>query len=209
MNMKPWALMICAILLLSGAASAATEDPGPLETLKAPVDKFLKVLNDPYYAKTENRKAQRDKIWEIASPVFDFKELSRRAVGKTWLNFSAEEQVRFTNVFSQFLGNTYIDKIQGEYKNIKIDFEKELTKGSKAMVRTKLRRENLEVPIDYRMRHIDGSWKIYDILVENGVSLVKNYRVQFSSILQNESPGELIKRLEKKLAEQNSGTAQN
>ena len=77
------------------------------------------------------------------------------------------------------------------------------------MVRTKLRRETLEIPIDYRMKKIDGVWKIYDILVENGVSLVKNYRVQFSSILKNETPGQLIKRLEEKLAEQETNTPNN
>jgi phospholipid transport system substrate-binding protein len=35
--------------------------------------------------------------------------------------------------------------------------------------------------------------------VENGVSLVKNYRVQFKSALQKETPAELIKRLQAKL----------
>lgn len=209
MTIKRWAFMICTVFIFAGAVDAATDTMGPLETLKGPVNQFLKVLNDPFYTKTENKAAQRDKIWEIASPVFDFKEISRRAIGKPWQKFSTDEQNQFAAVFSQFLGNTYIDKLQGEYKNVKIDFNRELIKGSKAMVRTKLRRESLEMPIDYRLRNTDGTWKIYDILVENGVSLVKNYRVQFRSILKNETPGQLIKRLEKKLAAQQTNTPQN
>ena len=63
-------------------------------------------------------------------------------------------------------------------------------------------RESVEIPIDYRMRWNDSQWKIYDILVENGVSLVQNYRVQFRSILEKEPPAELIRRLEEKLREQ-------
>jgi phospholipid transport system substrate-binding protein len=55
------------------------------------------------------------------------------------------------------------------------------------------------MPVDYRMKQVNGQWKIYDVLVENGVSLVKNYRVQFTSALQKESPAQLIQRLEKKL----------
>jgi phospholipid transport system substrate-binding protein len=48
----------------------------------------------------------------------------------------------------------------------------------------------------------DGQWKVYDMIVE-GVSLVKNYRTQFASILRKEKPAQLIEQLNNKLAEQN------
>jgi phospholipid transport system substrate-binding protein len=99
------------------------------------------------------------------------------------------------------LGSTYIDKLQGEFQHEQVDFEKELVKGSKALVRTHLRRKNTAIPIDYRMHHVDGEWKIYDILLENGVSLVQNYRVQFASILKKKTPAQLIEELEGKLTE--------
>lgn len=47
----------------------------------------------------------------------------------------------------------------------------------------------------------DGKWKVYDVIIEK-ISLVQNYRTQFRSILRKESPGELIERLKKKIAEQ-------
>jgi len=46
----------------------------------------------------------------------------------------------------------------------------------------------------------DDSWKVYDVSVEN-VSLVKNYRSQFQSILQNSSPDQLIAILREKIHE--------
>jgi phospholipid transport system substrate-binding protein len=76
-------------------------------------------------------------------------------------------------------------------------------KGAKALVRTRLLRENATIPIDYRMRQSDGAWKVYDILVENGVSIVKNYYVQFNSMLRENTPAQLIERLEKKLNHRN------
>ncbi len=200
MTKKRLALMISMVLVLTAVVNGATDGMGPLETLQGTVNQFLEVLNDPDYVQLKSRTVQRDKIWEIASTIFDLREISRRAIGKPWLKFSAEEQDRFTAVFTRFLGNTYIDKLQGEYKDVKVDFNRVLIKGSRAMVRTKLIRESLDVPIDYRMRNIDGAWRVYDVLIENGVSLVKNYRVQFSSILKKETPGQLIKRLEEKLA---------
>ncbi len=202
MALRLWAIILCSILSMTGYAIAVGETR-PMETLQGPIDEIISILNDPTYQSDALKSEQRDKIWEIARPVFNFNEISRRAIGKPWARFSQEEKERFSTVFSEFLGTTYIDKLQGEYSNEQIDFDKELVKGSKALVRTRLKRKNLEIPIDYRMHRVDGSWKIYDILLENGVSLVKNYRVQFTSMLKTKSPAQLIEELEKKLAEHN------
>ena len=205
MRTRFWASIPLLILLFyGGPLLASTENIRPLETLQGPINKIIDLLNDPSYAGPEKRALQRDRIWEIARPVFDFEEISRRAIGKSWSSFSADEKSRFTAIFAEFLGNTYIDKLQGEYHNERIAFDKELVKGNKALVRTRLQRETLEIPIDYRMQQIDGAWKIYDILVENGVSIVKNYYVQFNSMLQNNTPHQLIEKLEKKLNNQDA-----
>ena len=202
MNMNRWALMLAVFFLLVDPSQAVTDSKNPMETLREPFNQIIALLNDPSYQGADKKALQRGKIWEIARPVFDFDEISRRAIGKSWDTFSAQEKSRFTTVFSEFLGNTYIDKLQGEFHNEKIDFDKELVKGSKALVRTRLRREATVIPIDYRMQQIDGAWKIYDILVENGVSIVKNYYVQFNSMLQEGTPAQLIERLQKKLDSQ-------
>lgn len=206
MAQKYRALIFCGILWLSCITAVESKEAPPMETLKGPIDQIISILNDASYKGASKRAAQREKIWQIARPVFNFDEISRRAIGKPWKTFSKDEKTRFSNIFSEFLGSTYIDKLQGEYNNEQIDFDKELVKGSKALVRTRLRRKNLEIPIDYRMHQVDGAWKIYDILVDNGVSLVKNYRVQFTSILKNGTPAQLIERLEKKLALQKKTT---
>jgi phospholipid transport system substrate-binding protein len=202
MALKFRSLIFIVIFMSSAMANAGTQDRSPMETLKEPIDQIISILNDDTYKGTAKKDAQRNKIWQIARPVFNFDEISRRAIGKPWTRFSPDEKSRFSAVFSEFLGSTYIDKLQGEFSNERIDFDKELVKGSKALVRTRLSRQNIEIPIDYRMHQIDGAWRIYDILVDNGVSLVKNYRVQFTSILKKGTPSQLIERLEKKLAAQ-------
>ena len=196
---KSWILVLTIFLWLAGPSWANAVLKRPMQTLEEPINRIIEVLNDPAYRHPDKKALQRDKIWEIARPIFDFDEISRRAIGKSWNKFTPDERKRFTTIFSEFLGNTYIDKLQGEYHNEKIDFEKELVKGDKALVRTRLRRETAEIPIDYRMQQVEGVWKVYDILVENGVSIVKNYYVQFNSILREGTPAQLIERLEKKL----------
>lgn len=202
MAVMRWAGLFFISLFIAHTPLSYAESLSPLETLKGPINQIVAILNDPGYKTQGQKSIQRDKIWEVVRPLFDFTEISRRTIGENWTKFSKEEQTRFTNVFSEFLGNTYIDKMQGEYHNEKIVFLSELVRGPIALARTKLKRESLEIPIDYRMKQEDGIWKVYDILVENGVSLVKNYRVQFKSILQKETPAQLIERLEKKLTDQ-------
>lgn len=195
-------LIFCMVMLFFVPTPSYAEVLSPRATLQGSIDQIIKVLNDPAYKTPDQRADQRNKIWEIANPMFDFAEISKRSIGKPWNKFSEQEKIQFTEVFSKFFGATYIDKLQGEYNNEKIDIGKELIKGNRALVQTKLLRKSTAVVLDFRLKQSDGQWKIYDVLVENGVSLVKNYRVQFSSALQKESPAQLIDKLEKRLAEQ-------
>ena len=78
-------------------------------------------------------------------------------------------------------------------------FTKELIKKKKAQVNTKIVTDTVEIPIDYRLfQGKNGSWQVYDMVIE-GVSLVGNYRSQFSQILEKDSYAELIKTLKKKI----------
>lgn len=217
MNLKLWstiAVTLCLIftpaIALSASETAAPVAPNsssPIEIVKKRVNSIIDALNDPQLSKPENRTTQRDKIWEIANMMFDFNEISRRTIGKQWTTFSSEEKKRFTDIFAKFLYNTYIEKVEGEASSEKIStdlisWDKELIKEDRALVRSKLMRSSAHLPIDYKMQHKNDDWKVYDILVENGVSIVQNYRVQFKSILEKETPAQLIVKLQEKLDNQ-------
>jgi phospholipid transport system substrate-binding protein len=189
------------VFLVMGSGAASAQASSPMETIKGRIDQVIELLNDPQFKDPGRRSVQREKIWETASPLFDFREISRRTVGPSWERFSEEQREQFTKVFSEFLGNTYLDRVQGEYQNEQVVYVSEAVREPQALVRTQLVREKAVMPIDYRMRLEEGQWKIYDVLVENGVSIVQNYRVQFQSILQKESPDQLIARLEQRLQE--------
>lgn len=190
-------LFVFLIFLISPLSTDA--QPKPLEALKPPIDQFIAILNDPKYKADESLKSeQHDRIWEAVNSIFDFNEISKRALARDWRKFSSSEKEEFTEIFGTFLGNTYISKIQGEYHNEKIIYgDEQIVDNKWALVRTSIKRETLEIPVDYKMKLIDGQWKIYDVVVE-GISLVKNYRIQFSSILKKETPAQLIERLKKK-----------
>jgi phospholipid transport system substrate-binding protein len=200
MRARTWIIHIITFsLLVLGYGFAYAQTQSPMDTVKARIDQVITTLNDPQYKDSANRQAQRDKLWEIASPMFDFKEISRRTVGPAWDKFTEAQKDQFINVFTEFLGNTYLDRVQGEYQNEEVVYVSEAVREPQALVRTQLVRGKTVMPIDYRMRLDAGQWKVYDVLVENGVSIVQNYRVQFQSILQKDSPDQLIARLEQRV----------
>jgi phospholipid transport system substrate-binding protein len=195
-------ILVLKIILLIGLLTphiVTAAQLKPLEELRPPFDKVIAILNDPKYKTDEALKSeQRDQIWKAVDVIFDFEEVSKRALARNWRKFSDSEKKKFTDVFGTFLGNTYMDKIQGEYHNEKIVYGDEKIIDDKwALVRTKIKREALEIPVDYKMKLIDGHWKVYDVVIES-VSLIKNYRTQFNTILKKQTPAQLIERLEKK-----------
>lgn len=208
MIVKTIAVIVTVLMTMVCPVMAAS--PEPMAVIKDPIDAVIGILNDPQYKDAGKKSVQRDEIWKTVQPMFDFEEISKRTVAREWKRFSSAEKAAFADVFAQFLGNTYIDKIQGEYHNEQIvylgqDFYSDVY----AEVKTHIVRETLEIPVDYRMfKNKDGIWKVYDIIVE-GVSLVKNYRTQFASILRTKKPAQLIEQLNEKLAEQNRRLAEN
>jgi phospholipid transport system substrate-binding protein len=185
------------LFLLAGKSSLAAAI-SPLDALQAPIEKVLELLNDPKFKDPVHRQHQRNKIFEITNKIFDFTEMSKRALARNWKSFSPQEQKQFVDVFSEHLNNTYMDKVQGEYKGETVMFlNQEMVSEGKATVTTKVQREPNAISVDYSMLMVDNHWRVYDVNVE-GVSLIKNYRTQFDQILSKETPAQLIERLKKK-----------
>ena len=71
---------------------------------------------------------------------------------------------------------------------------------SKALVEIEVLWRNLKIPVKLRRTNRSGRWRVYDLSVL-GINAVSNYRAQFKSILENDSPQQLIARLKDKIAE--------
>jgi phospholipid transport system substrate-binding protein len=111
----------------------------------------------------------------------------------TGLRSPPEERTEFVELFKGFLSDRYAEKIEG-YSGEQVLYLSERIEGTYAEVRTTLRSSKFEIPMDYRLFQKAGSWYAYDI-VADGVSLVKNYRSQFSKIIRSSSYQELVRRL--------------
>jgi phospholipid transport system substrate-binding protein len=183
-----------ALVLLAGrGASAAT----PTDQLREYVNRTVKVLEDPDLRKESRTQARRAALRGIANEVFDFEEMTKRALARHWQARTPAEREEFVQLFAKLLEGSYTSKIE-LYRGEKINYLGELVEGDLATVRTRiLTKQGAEVPVDYRMHHRGDRWLVYDVAIE-GISLVANYRSQFNKIIQTSSYQELVARMKAK-----------
>ena len=84
------------------------------------------------------------------------------------------------------------------YKRQTINYVDEKVKGKYALVKTEIVRKNGTIDVDYKLINENGRWTVYDFVIEE-VSLIRNYRSQFSKIIKTESYGALVTKLTKKI----------
>lgn len=199
-------LITIGILLTTGYPAYAAS---PMESIRGPVEQVLATLNDPQYQPEAQKALQREKLWEITLSMFDFTEIAKRTLARNWLEFSPEQRKAFRDAFARLLTTTYTNKIQGNFSNEKVIFsDEEVFNEKKAQVKSKIVRQDVDIPVDYSLKLGKQGWRIYDVKVE-GISLVQNYRTQFNKYLKEKTPDQLIEELERKVAEQTAvGTQQ-
>ena len=142
----------------------------------------------------------RIELRRIATDLFDFQEISRRARSRHWAGRTRAEQAEFVGLFTDLLERSYVGKIEA-YSGEKIVYTGESVDGDYASVRSRIltKRRN-DTSLDYRLHRINGRWKVYDVLID-GVSFVSTYRSEFNRIIQAASYDELLERLRKKQIE--------
>jgi len=195
--MFKYCLLILAMTVLSAAPVSADN---PMDVIKTAVEEIVELLKDTQYDLPEKKEEQREKIWEVVHNTFDFQTIARGTLRRhDWDSFSQDQKKEFTDLFTTLLGNTYLERIQNDYRDEQVVFsEQEMLSDTTAIVRTKIIRESLEIPVDYRLILRSGAWRIYNVNVEN-ISLVTNYRDQFSRILMRDSPAKLIEQLRERV----------
>ena len=195
-------IYIYGALLCLGSISSAhavQPPPDPTEQLRPFIERLVTILIDPDLQGKEKRVQRREKAMAFASEHFDFREMSKRILGKTWKMLSEEEQEDFVTLFTSLLEHAYIAKIEG-YSKQKVEFKRQRIKDERAQVITHIVDQNGFITVSYTMMLKNGVWKVYDILAE-GVSLVRNYMSQFREIIRKEGYASLLKQLENKVSE--------
>ncbi len=169
----------------------------PLKVVEETVGEILDVLKNKELAEPVNREKRKKIIKETVDKRFDYWEMSRQTLARHWKVRTTDERKQFVSLFSKLLEKTYISKVES-YSDEEVIYKDQLIKGDRAMVRTYIVKPDKEISIIYKLKNKQGKWMVYGVVIE-GVSLIKNYRTQFESIIEKEEYAGLLKRLEEKI----------
>ncbi len=180
--------------------TAGVQAARAIDQVKATADRVIALLNDPAL-QGDDKKAERHRlIRQELDARFDWPEIARGCLGRHWSKRNNDERKEFMALFSEFLERTYLDRIEPYYADLeKLDFLGEKIIDNYASVKTVIStKKKIDHPVEYRLQKTGDEWRVYDVVIE-GVSLVKNYRVQFDEIIAKSSYESLIKDIKSKI----------
>ena len=144
---------------------------------------------------SENPDHLYEMVQDVVLPRFDFDRISRRVLGKYWRRASDEQRRKFVTEFQTLLVKTYAIAL-ASYEHNEIVYGPSRTRSEKeTSIRTEITRgSGPGIPITYELHRMNGSWKVYDVVVD-GVSLSLTYRNDFRSLVRQEGLDALISRM--------------
>ena len=167
-------------VLASASAGAATKSA--TDSVRGTIDEVVRILKDPEMKKPDRVDERRRILEKVIGDRFSWDEMAKRTLGTQWAKLDENQRQEFTDLFRTLLTTTYIGRIES-YSGEKVVYLNERLQDGFAEVRTKVAAGKAEYPMDYRLMDKSGDWHVYYIVLD-GVSLVNNYRGQFSKILR-------------------------
>ena len=193
--MKHLSSVILSFVLLCTSAIAQAN---------VPADVFVKGVADDVLTIVKKDKdiqnGDQEKIFALAEekimPNFNFDHVCRLVLGKNFSKASKEQQDAFQREFRTLLIRTYASALS-KYRNQTIEYKpmRDIADDKQVTVKTQILQPGGQpIGVDYTLEQMGDVWKVYDITIE-GVSLVTNYRGQFSNEVRQGGMDGLIQKL--------------
>jgi len=194
-------------LALGGEPAAAPSDP--MVQMKALANQILAAANQPECKSASP--ACREKLRSLVEQHWDISEMARMALGVHWKGLDDNERQHFAKLFADlteaiYLSRSNLSKAQGATKDVKVEFVREIRDGddySQVNTYVTLQGRDKPISVNYRLKRDGDVWKAYDVLVD-GISIVSNYRNQFSRVINNKGYPELVRQLQQKIQQVNA-----
>lgn len=190
-------VMVVSLLLLTVMTSYA--QPDPLGTVEGMVNSVLEVLDNRQMTLAEKKTHVSGRVQKFLS----IDSMSQRTLGNHWSTATPEQQKHFVYLFTRILEETYLNRID-DYSGGSVKYLQQRVKDDRAIVDTLVIAEGVELPVQYRMTYEQGSWQVFDIVID-GVSLVLNYRASYGEIIRRQGYDGLFRLMEERVAAMTTG----
>ena len=191
-------ISIFIILFCIAPIGYTTEGEGPDDFLKKSVQEVSALVSEHKERFEEDEDFLRSKMNSIVMPKLDITLMSKIILGKgIWSGMTPQQKTGFVQAFKYRMTSTYMKSITA-FDGEKIEFLPYVPgkKDRIALVKSKYLISAGNIDVNYRLIKNKDGWRVYDIIFE-GISLMKNYRVDFREHVNKNGIDSLIESLVK------------
>ncbi len=195
-------LVVVGLMIYLSMVSVCFADSEIQSQLKGTIDKVIEIVKDK--SLKNDHQARRAALRKTIDERFNYRQMVMRSLAKNWDARSDQERQEFIALFKSLLENSYANKLEA-YRDEKINYLDEIIKGKYALIKTEVVRRSSTIGVDYKLIEENGHWQVYDFVIE-GVSMIRNYRSQFTKIIRKDSYEVLVQKLTDKINEIEQGS---
>lgn len=191
-----YVLVVGAMTLTAATAqaqNAADEPEAAKQFISDLAEKAIGFWKDP----TLNAKEREQRFRELMNEGFAVDFISKLVLGRHRRTADEEDLNTYYELFPEYIVNSFAGRLD-DYGNQTIEVTGTNPAGSRDIfVRSKIinpQSDSGPIKADWRVRKIDGAFKIVDVKVE-GVSMAITKREEFSEIVSNEGFSGLLEEL--------------
>ena len=185
---------MCLLAIPAPAVLAAETAPDVL--VKSTVTEVMSVIKQ-----NKDKQVLRALAEQKVLAYFDFKHMTRLAIGRNWREASPTQKQALETGFPKLLVDSYTNALSVAAtgtQSVEVKPVPVKTDQNEVTVKTLVKDSGKPpIAIDYRMARAADGWKVFDVVVEN-MSLVTNYRGSFASEINRSGIDGLIKVLDEK-----------
>ena len=193
-------IVVSAVLAVAAGSPVATADTrtksdDPVEFIEKLADQALNVLAKPQGTLLDREENFRT----LLRDDFAMARIGRFVVGAYWRKMSKRQRKNYQKLFGEWVLKTYSMRLGG-YTGESFEIVKSTKAGRRdVIVHTRIQRDDGNgFNANWRVRNINGRYKIIDIYVE-GISMAVTQRSEFESILRRHGVEGLLTRLRNRL----------
>lgn len=192
-------------LTLSVPLASGAEPEPPTQVIERLHAVLIDVMKE---ADALGYQGRHERLEPLLKEVFDLPFMAQKSVGRHWRKVSEQDRQRLLETFAEFTVANYAGRFDGYSGQHFETIREEPSLRDTVVVHSQLvdPRED-PIQLNYRLRPVDGSWKIIDVYLNGTVSELALRRSEYSSLIQREGLEGLLTALNDKIAAFASGSA--
>jgi phospholipid transport system substrate-binding protein len=186
-----------------GEASAGRAAEDGTAAARAVVESFHEVLlRCMKEADALGFQGRYDRIAASLDESFDLPFMARTLVGAAWKELSQQQHADFIDLSRRLSASRYADNFDSYGgQRFETHSEEPAARGTIVVKTELIQPKDRNVLFDYRLRRVEGRWRIIDIYLDGMISELVLWRSQYRSLIENEGFASLVEALEKRVDE--------